>query len=304
VPHSRAGALGVIRYFSTGNGMAFTLTEVVPWGRSFDEYRQMFRLSDSDLRLAIVGCADGPASFNAELTQHGGRVVSCDPIYKFDAGHIKSCIDATYDDVLDQTRIHPSNFVWSSIQSIEELGRIRMAAMLAFLKDYEKGGQEGRYIAAQLATLPFKDASFDLALCSHFLFLYTKHFSLSFHRETVAEMCRVAKEVRIFPLIDLDLRPSPYVDQLITELRETCFTVSIETVPYEFQRGGNKMMRIVSSKNDKKDTARNMNPPEKPYEAPKEHRRAPRPRRTGAPARRGPAMRDAGGVSYKRQPRA
>ena len=245
--------------------MAFTLTEVVPWGRSFNEYRQMFRLSDHDLRLSIVGCADGPASFNAELTQHGGRVVSCDPIYKFNADHIKSRIDATYDDVLDQTRIHPSNFVWSSIQSIEELGRIRMAAMLTFLEDYERGGKGGRYLAAQLSALPFKDASFDLALCSHFLFLYSGHLSLSFHRHAITEMCRVARQVRIFPLIDLDLRPSPYVGQLMIELRETGFTVSIETVPYEFQRGGNKMMRIAFGKDDGKYTARDMNFPAKPY---------------------------------------
>jgi hypothetical protein len=46
----------------------FTLERVVPWGRSFDEYRRMFVLSSDDLRLRILGCADGPASFNAEAT--------------------------------------------------------------------------------------------------------------------------------------------------------------------------------------------------------------------------------------------
>jgi hypothetical protein len=46
--------------------MAFTLDQVVPWGRSFDEYRRMFALSDDDLGLRILGCADGPASFNGE----------------------------------------------------------------------------------------------------------------------------------------------------------------------------------------------------------------------------------------------
>ncbi|MAD80187.1 MAG: SAM-dependent methyltransferase, partial [Planctomycetaceae bacterium] len=33
--------------------------------------------------------ADGPASFNAELTARGGSIVSCDPIYEFTADEIR-----------------------------------------------------------------------------------------------------------------------------------------------------------------------------------------------------------------------
>jgi hypothetical protein len=43
----------------------------------------MFSLGDRDLGLKILGCADGPASFNAEATQIGLQVVSCDPLYAF-----------------------------------------------------------------------------------------------------------------------------------------------------------------------------------------------------------------------------
>jgi len=35
----------------------FKLNRVVPWGRSFDEYRRMFALSDCDLRGRVLGCA-------------------------------------------------------------------------------------------------------------------------------------------------------------------------------------------------------------------------------------------------------
>jgi hypothetical protein len=75
--------------------VTFTLTDVVPWGRSFDEYVAMFHLADADLARSILGCGDGPASFNAELTRRGGRVVSADPIYRFSADQIRSRIDAT-----------------------------------------------------------------------------------------------------------------------------------------------------------------------------------------------------------------
>ncbi len=51
------------------------LTSVVPWGRSFSEYQAMFSLNESDLTKTILGCGDGPASFNAELTKAGGNVI-------------------------------------------------------------------------------------------------------------------------------------------------------------------------------------------------------------------------------------
>ena len=67
----------------------FTLDKVVPWGRSFDEYRRMFVLTEDDLRRGVLGCADGPAGFNAEATRRGMRVTSCDPLYAFSAEQIR-----------------------------------------------------------------------------------------------------------------------------------------------------------------------------------------------------------------------
>ncbi|WNN90803.1 hypothetical protein [Gloeocapsopsis dulcis] len=57
------------------------LNEVVPWGRTLEEYKLMFNLSEADLNTKIFGCGDGLASFNAEMTQLGYSVVSVDPIY-------------------------------------------------------------------------------------------------------------------------------------------------------------------------------------------------------------------------------
>jgi hypothetical protein len=45
-------------------------------------------------------------------------------------------------------------------------------------------------------------------------------------------------------LLALGGQRSPYIDRSIGELREAGHEVSIETVPYEFQRGGNQMLRI------------------------------------------------------------
>lgn len=203
----------------------------------------MFAMSDADLQLRILGCADGPASFNAESTLRGTAVVSIDPLYRLDTTRIRDRIAVTYDQMLEQARRNSQQFVWDTIQSVEELGRIRMQAMQAFLNDYDLGKRQGRYVDAELSSIAFPDKSFDLAVCSHFLFLYTEHLSEAFHRSAILELCRVASEVRIFPSLALDGRTSPYVARMVDDLRGSC-EVSLETVPYEFQRGGNQMMRV------------------------------------------------------------
>jgi hypothetical protein len=110
-------------------------------------------------------------------------------------------IDAMYEEVVSQTRQNQAKFVWNNIQSPDEPGKIRMAAMQTFLRDYEQGKAEGRYIVGTLPNLPFERASFDLALCSHFLFLYSDELSLTFHQQSIDAMCAVAREARIFPLL-------------------------------------------------------------------------------------------------------
>ena len=88
-----------------------------------------------------------------------------------------------------------------------------------------------------------------MALCSHFVFLYSSQLGETFHRVAVQEMYRVAAEVRIFPLLSLGGRRSPFVELCAQDLRKTGHAVSIETVPYEFQRCGNQMMRILVTTN-------------------------------------------------------
>jgi hypothetical protein len=138
--------------------MAYQLTDIVPWGRSFEEYVAMFALSGKDLRGSILGCADGPASFTCEPTRRGAIAVS--------------------------------------------------AAMQRFLSDFERGRSEGRCRPESLPYLGFEDNRFDLALCSHFLFLCSDRLDRQFHIEAITEMCRVAREARVFSLLQLGSRPS------------------------------------------------------------------------------------------------
>ncbi|WP_211204046.1 SAM-dependent methyltransferase [Chloroherpeton thalassium] len=218
------------------------LEKVVPWGRSFEEYCAMFALTQNDLAKRILGVGDGPASFNAELTRRGGKVVSADPLYQFSAEEIKRRIEDTYDKVISEVEKNQEAFVWKNIKSVEDLGNIRMAAMEKFLADYPNENE--RYQNAKLPNLPFADKSFELALCSHFLFLYSPHHDFEFHLESVAELCRVAHEVRIFPLVAFSNARSHHLDGVLHALQESSFHCKIEPVAYEFQKGGNEMLRI------------------------------------------------------------
>lgn len=224
--------------------MAFSYESVVPWGRSFDEYRRMFALSEDDLQTRILGCGDGPAAFNAALSARGGHVVSCDPLYQFSARQIEARIAATRETVMGQTRRNQEKFVWDTIGSPDELERLRMDAMRDFLADYERGKAEGRYICGESPSLPFAPGSFDLALSSHFLFLYSDNLSLAFHQQAIFDLLRAAAEVRIFPLLDYNAEPSPYLEAVCESLEEAGYQVQIEQVPYEFQRGGNRMLKV------------------------------------------------------------
>jgi hypothetical protein len=80
------------------------LTQTVPWGRSFVEYVRMFALSDRELAQRIVGCGDGPAAFNFEMSKRGHRVISVDPLYRFSAAEIAGRIHDIAADMVEGAR--------------------------------------------------------------------------------------------------------------------------------------------------------------------------------------------------------
>jgi hypothetical protein len=205
----------------------------------------MFDLSETDLRGHILGCGDGPASFNAELTALGKsqRIVSVDPLYQFTGSEIASRVEHTHETIISQVKLNPSDYTWTYFTDPDALGVARLRAMQVFLGDYEAGRAEGRYLVAALPKLPFKDHEFDLCLCSHLLFLYSAQLSLDFHLSSMLEMLRVAREVRAFPLLDLDLQRSAHLEPVMAELRSADFQVEIVDVPYIFQKGGGQMLR-------------------------------------------------------------
>ena len=224
--------------------MDFHYKDIIPWGRSFDEYLDMFNLSEADLARGIVDVGGGPASFNALMYQRSMPIVSVDPIYRYSEAELRQRIQETYDDVIAQARQNQDKFVWTHISSVDELAEIRMQAMDTFCQDLESGKQQGRYINASLPNLPFPDGHFDLVLSAHLLFFYSANRDLAFHLDAIQELLRIGTEVRIFPIVDVNSNPSPFLSLVIDELEKDGIVCSVERVPYHFQKTGNEMLRL------------------------------------------------------------
>jgi hypothetical protein len=78
----------------------------------------MFDLTNVDLETQILGCGDGPASFNAEMKALGHTVVSVDPIYQFSADQIRQRVQATYDPIISQVRQNSHRYRWHTLALI------------------------------------------------------------------------------------------------------------------------------------------------------------------------------------------
>lgn len=220
------------------------LADIVPWGRTHAEYVAMFSLSEANLGKRILGTGDGPASFNAEGTDRGEYIVSIDPIYGLDGGAIRQRFDEMAPLIMSQVRQNLDTWNWSFHGSPDGLHANRQAALECFLGDYDTGKHVGRYLAAELPSLPFEYAAFDLTLSSHLLFLYSNHLDKDFHIQSILVLCRVTSEIRIFPLLTLEQKRSPHFDSILEAINARGLQAEIRCVDYEFQRRGNEMLVI------------------------------------------------------------
>ena len=227
-----------------GKTMAFLLKNVVPWGRRLSEYQDMFGLTEAEIASKrIVSFGDGPASFNAEGTKMGGNILSLDPIYQFSRQELADRLEETRGIVMEQMRQNQNHYRWNKIKSLEELEQIRLSAIRMFLEDFEQGLKEGRYRYHELPErTEFPEDTFDLGLSSHFLLLYTS-LGFDFHIRSVEEMLRICREVRIFPLVNLDAEKTELTQQVIRYFQNQ-YEVQIKPVGYEFQKGADQMLVI------------------------------------------------------------
>ncbi len=215
-------------------------------GRTYSEYMRMFGLDETVFQGGgVLDCAAGPSSFTAEAHRSGLRATACDVLYELPVDRLiakgKNDIELVFEK-LDEVR---HLYTWKYYRDMDEIISFRHASLDLFSRDYPKGLGEGRYVHAELPRLPFPDKMFSLVLASHLLFLYGDRLDLEFHQACLKELVRVSsKEVRIFPLQGLDARPYPHMDRLLAFLEAERINADVVEVPFEFQKGSNRVMRL------------------------------------------------------------
>lgn len=208
-----------------------------------EEYKTMFLLNEEDMKKKIAGFGDGPASFNFEAHCLGCDITSYDPIYQFNKEELEKRIEDVRGIVMQQMSENKDNYIWTKIRDLQQLEQIRMDAMKLFLNDFEVGLSEGRYRYHELPNcLSVEDNYYDIGLSSHFLLLYTQ-LGFDFHIKSIGEMLRVCKEVRIFPVVDLDANQADMISNVIEEFKKK-YDVELKETNYQFQKNANKMLVI------------------------------------------------------------
>ncbi|MBP2110577.1 methyltransferase domain-containing protein [Paenibacillus silagei] len=221
------------------------LSRIVFIGRTFEEYKSMFNLTQRELKgRSILDCPAGACSFTAHANKQGADVTATDIAYFHDYEdlHTKGLKDLEH--AMTKMESAQTNYVWDYFQSVDELKQHRSRALTDCAEDMKN--HPGRYIASALPSLPFKDKQFDMTLSAHFLFMYSDRLDFDFHRQAIQELLRVTKqEIRIFPLVSLTGERYRQLDELLTFLHQQgCSTEEI-TAGYEFQKGANSRLKIT-----------------------------------------------------------
>lgn len=226
---------------------SFELSSVAFFGRSLAEYARFFPLDLPALRgRTVLDVAAGPSAFTAEASRLGVRATAVDPLYGCSAGTLAAHVRLDYARTLAQIRAKPELFRLKSFQSLDEAEADRRAASEMFLADYESGFLDNRYVGGALPRLPFADASFDLVLCAHLLFIYERFFDYAFHLAACRELVRVgAGEVRIHPVCGPEGRPYRELERLRSDLAEAGIASRIDAVEYEFFHGSGSTLVLT-----------------------------------------------------------
>jgi hypothetical protein len=64
-----------------------------------------------------------------------------------------------------------------------------------------------------------------------------------FHITAMTEMLRVCKEIRIFPIVDLDANKTDLISNVIEYFKQD-YDVEIKETPYKFQKDADKLLII------------------------------------------------------------
>lgn len=227
---------------------SLNLDRIVFIGRTFEEYMLMFDLSTEDLiGRKILDCPAGACSFTALANKEGANVIGADIAYYHPIEQLEEKGIHDIEHAMLRMESSKGNYLWDYFGSVSGLQKARTHALTDCLEDMKQ--QPEHYVSAVLPLLPFKDQEFDVTLSAHFLFMYADRLEYNFHLETLKELMRVTKEeIRIFPMVDLDSNKYEHLDKLLEHIHNNGWETEEVSVPYEFQREANTILKIRRTK--------------------------------------------------------
>ncbi len=220
------------------------MRKLVLWGHRPDDYEEMFNLTSEQLGSSVLEYGCGPSAVNAILSNEGCDIISCDPLFTLDKDTLYSKTVLIFADMVEQLMSEKERYTFDREGGFENLISQRRKGLDIFFADYVKGKKQGRYQGVVEYQLPFDDFRFNYALVSHYLFAGLDEQHLDFHLEIIKELARVAKEVRIFPLIDRYGQTSPLLGPVLLGLQQENYGAEVKEVPYHLQNSGNAMLRV------------------------------------------------------------
>ena len=204
----------------------------------------MFDLSEHDLELPILEYGCGPSAINALLHDTNPLVVSMDPLFTSPKVPLVEKVMFMFNKRAQQLRENKTLLDVSAYGGLEDFIAYRRQGVELFFKDFEQGLVEQRYRSASLDLVPFADFTFNLALSSHYFFADEDDTSLDDHLTKIRVLARMAKEVRIFPLLNRPSVPSAYLGPVLLGLQQENYGVEVREVSCSLYPAGNAMLRV------------------------------------------------------------
>lgn len=161
------------------------------WFHTYEDYLDMFKLSESDLKKNIVVYPADISNFAHRMSKKNNPVICIDEKYHHDLTSIVAYINQRESDLNQKLNLIDK---WKNKDQIKKKWSL---AIHEFISDYETGKRANRYQCGNSDFLLNTEQKFDLALCPKCPFQDKKN-DHQLPLNLIRHLCQAARRVRIF----------------------------------------------------------------------------------------------------------
>jgi SAM-dependent methyltransferase len=220
------------------------LNHVALIGHTYNEYKQMFGMSKSDLEgKKVLDAGAGVSNYTAIANAFGIKVTAVDTIYDLPSNELEQRCKQDLARLLNEVPKLTTRYDWDYFGDLKGLEISRIKSYQLFLRDYEDNPKH--YVSGSMISLPFDAFTFDVSLVSHLMFLYDELLDEDFHIKALKELLRVTKEkIIIFPLFNLEGEFSEWLQKIEDQLKALNVGYKLCDTEYPVVKGLNKRLEI------------------------------------------------------------